>query len=427
MTAYDYNHGTSLPNMDDGNRWQPYNASQTQGSQPYNASQDSQSQATQPYNPSQSPATQPYNSQPQATQPYNATQQQSTQPYGLSQAQATQIAQAYSGAQPQVPQLSLGNQSSETQSVSGEKTNLIINYLPQSMTDENFRKLFSAIGPLKNSKVCRNKQTGWSFGYGFVDYFTQEHAQAAIDKLNGHQIENKRLKVAFSRPGAENNKGSNLYVRNLPQLISENQLRKHFEKFGSIVNCRVLLDKATGLCNGNGFILFEKKGEAQAAIDGMNGQVIEGGKDPLAIRYADDNSTKVRAPIKSFVPGMFNTPQYPSPGPIRPPMNRFQARFNPLGTPNVQHSKAVESGGFTLYVYNVGFHPNEQNLAALFSQFGVVNKVDIIWDWQKNQSKGFAFISMATREAAQMAIDNLNGYMFANRPLQVSFYAGKKM
>ncbi|KAK3708102.1 hypothetical protein QZH41_000052 [Actinostola sp. cb2023] len=300
------------------------------------------------------------------------------------------------------------------------------------MTDESFRKLFSAVGPLKNSKICRNKVTGWSYGYGFVDYFTAEQAQAAIDQLNGHQLENKRLKVAFSRPGADVNKGANLYIRNLPQLITENQLRKHFELFGNIVNCRVLQDKATGLCNGNGFVLFEKKTEAQAAMDGMNGKAIGGGQEALVIRYADDNSTKLRPPVKSFIPGYFNQPpphnHMSGPGPIRPPMNRFQARFNPLGGGPMpqQHNKAVESGGFTLYVYNVGYHPSEQNLAALFAQFGVVNKVDIIWDWQKNQSKGFAFISMATREAAQLSIDNLNGYMFSNRALQVSFYAGKK-
>jgi RNA recognition motif-containing protein len=115
-------------------------------------------------------------------------------------------------------------------------------------------------------------------------------------------------------------------------------------------------------------------------------------------------------------------------------MNRFQSRFNPMGgnlgapisqQPNIR--QASEVGGFTLYVYNVGYHPNEQNLAALFSQYGVVNKVDIIWDWQKNQSKGFAFVSMATKEAAQSAIDNLNGYMLYSRPLQVSFYSGRNI
>lgn len=390
MTTYDYNHGTpSLVNSQPDNQWQPYNASQGQETQPYNASQDQTSQATQPYN----------TSLPQGAQPYNVPQPQAAQPQE--------------------------DQTGDMSSNSGSKTNLIVNYLPQNMTDENFKKLFNAIGPVKNSKVCRNKQTGWSFGYGFIDYFTEQDAQLAIDKLNGHQIENKRLKVAFSRPNADKNKGSNLYIRNLPPFITEEQLKKQFESYGNIVNCRVLVDKATGLCNGNGFILYEKKAEAQAAIDGMNGKMIEGSKEVLAIRYADDNSSKTRPP-KSFIPGMFGTPQYPSPGPIRPPINRFQGRFNPLGTQPQQHNKASDSGGFTLYVYNVGSQPNEQNLVALFSQYGVVNKVDIIWDWQKSQCKGFAFIAMATREAAQMAIDNLNGYMFASKPLQVSFYAGKK-
>lgn len=314
------------------------------------------------------------------------------------------------------------------------QTNLIINYIPQGMTEDNFRMLFQTIGPLKNCKICRNKVTGWSYGFGFVDYFTAEDAQKAIDKLNGHQVENKRLKVAFSRPGAEVNKGGNLYLRNLPKLTNENQLKNAFEIYGNIVNCRVLRDKGTGLCNGTGFVLFNKKLEAQGAMDAMSGKFLEGSTDGLVIRFADDNSQKLRAPNKTYVPAFLNPPHFPmsGPGPIRPSTNRFQARFNPMGgnlgapipqQPNMR--QASEVGGFTLYVYNVGFHPNEQNLAALFSKYGVVNKVDIIWDWQKNQSKGFAFVSMATREAAQLAIDNLNGYQLYNRPLQVSFYAGK--
>lgn len=41
------------------------------------------------------------------------------------------------------------------------KTNLIVNYLPQTMTQEEIRSLFSSIGELESCKLIRDKMTGW--------------------------------------------------------------------------------------------------------------------------------------------------------------------------------------------------------------------------------------------------------------------------
>ena len=44
-----------------------------------------------------------------------------------------------------------------------EKTNLIVNYLPQNLTDEDFHKLFSSIGPVVTTRVIRDRETGYRF------------------------------------------------------------------------------------------------------------------------------------------------------------------------------------------------------------------------------------------------------------------------
>ena len=68
------------------------------------------------------------------------------------------------------------------------KTNLIINYLPQSMSDEEFSQLFTNIGPVTSAKIVRNKANNYSYGFGFVDYTTPADAERAIQTLNGLQV-----------------------------------------------------------------------------------------------------------------------------------------------------------------------------------------------------------------------------------------------
>jgi len=77
------------------------------------------------------------------------------------------------------------------------KKTLIINYLPQSLTDEVFTQMFADVGTLTSSKIVRDRNTGYSFGFGFVEYEDENCAAAAISKLNGTQLQNKTIKVFF--------------------------------------------------------------------------------------------------------------------------------------------------------------------------------------------------------------------------------------
>merc|ERR1712108_28207 len=80
------------------------------------------------------------------------------------------------------------------------KTNLIVNYLPQTMTQEEIRSLFSSIGEVESCKLIRDKVTGQSLGYGFVNYHRIEDASKAIQTLNGLRLQNKTIKVSYARP-----------------------------------------------------------------------------------------------------------------------------------------------------------------------------------------------------------------------------------
>jgi protein sex-lethal len=62
-------------------------------------------------------------------------------------------------------------------------------------------------------------QTGYSYGFGFVNYTSEDDALRAITTLNGLQVQNKRIKVSYARPSSEDIKDTNLYITNLPRLI----------------------------------------------------------------------------------------------------------------------------------------------------------------------------------------------------------------
>jgi RNA recognition motif-containing protein len=73
-----------------------------------------------------------------------------------------------------------------------------------------------------------------------------------------------------------------------------------------------------------------------------------------------------------------------------------------------------------LYVGNLPYSVNEDNLRELFVQAGEIASVNIITDRDTGRSKGFGFVEMATEEAAQEAIKRFNGYSIDNRALTVN-------
>ncbi len=73
-----------------------------------------------------------------------------------------------------------------------------------------------------------------------------------------------------------------------------------------------------------------------------------------------------------------------------------------------------------LYVGNLSFDTVAEDLSSAFSECGEVTDVKVIVDRDTGRSRGFAFVSMATPEAAQNAIERMNGAVLDGRPLRVN-------
>ena len=73
-----------------------------------------------------------------------------------------------------------------------------------------------------------------------------------------------------------------------------------------------------------------------------------------------------------------------------------------------------------LYVGNLSYSVKDDELQALFAQFGTVSSARVISDRDTGRSKGFGFVEMPNDDEAQAAIDALNGKENNGRPLTVN-------
>lgn len=73
-----------------------------------------------------------------------------------------------------------------------------------------------------------------------------------------------------------------------------------------------------------------------------------------------------------------------------------------------------------IFVGNLSFETTREELQAAFANFGTVEKVDIVRDRDSGQPRGFAFVEMSDRSAAETAISRLNGTEMNGRALNVN-------
>ncbi|XP_045904737.1 ELAV-like protein 4 isoform X2 [Micropterus dolomieu] len=311
------------------------------------------------------------------------------------------------------------------QSNDDSKTNLIVNYLPQNMTQEEFRSLFGSIGEIESCKLVRDKITGQSLGYGFVNYIDPKDAEKAINTLNGLRLQTKTIKVSYARPSSASIRDANLYVSGLPKTMTQKELEQLFSQYGRIITSRILVDQVTGGSRGVGFIRFDKRIEAEEAIKGLNGQKPSGAAEPITVKFANNPSQKTSQALLSQ---LYQSPNRRYPGPLHHQAQRF--RFSPITIDSMTSLVGMNIPGHTgtgwcIFVYNLSPDSDESVLWQLFGPFGAVNNVKVIRDFNTNKCKGFGFVTMTNYDEAAMAIASLNGYRLGDRVLQVSFKTNK--
>jgi len=294
-----------------------------------------------------------------------------------------------------------------------EQSNLIVNYLPQHVTEEKLKEMFAKYGELEHVKLMLDKVTQTSMGYGFVKYVKAESAAAAIAALNGFQMDSKKLRVSYSHPRSE----ANVYVGNLKPSVSKEDLEKLFSRFGSVVECKILVDHESGLSKGCGFVKFENVSNARDAINGLSGMAEdEYCLRPLTVKFA-------RKHEKTHHNNHYGEMQ-------RQPVQRMRSNngssySSSSSSSGAARHAAVEYSGYCLFVYNLPRDYNDGALRSLFSSFGPISNANVMVDYT-GACKGFGFVNFDKKEDAEKAVKEMNGRVVKNNPLSVSFKTDKR-
>jgi len=204
-------------------------------------------------------------------------------------------------------------------------TNLYIKNLPESWNDEKMEEEFKVFGEILSHKVAFDHETGKSKCFGFISFKEHDQAEAAVEAMDGKEIDGKKIYCGRAQKKAEREselkakydklkqeriqryQGVNLYVKNLDDSITDESLREAFKTFGSITSAKVITDlddkksiekasegvaegddgepkKTGGRSKGFGFVCFSSPEEATKAVTEMNGRIL-GGK-PLYVALA---------------------------------------------------------------------------------------------------------------------------------------------
>ncbi|OMO78879.1 hypothetical protein CCACVL1_14035 [Corchorus capsularis] len=273
--------------------------------------------------------------------------------------------------------------------------NIFIKNLDKSIDQKALHDTFSSFGNIMSCKIATDG-LGQSKGYGFVQFDSEEAAQTAIDKLNGMLINDKQVYVGhFLRKqerdtALQKTKFNNVYVKNLAESTTDEDLTKVFGEYGEITSAVVMRD-ADGKSKGFGFVNFENADDAAKAVEALNGKKFE--EKEWYVGKAQKKSEREQELKTRFEQSMKEV------------ADKFQ--------------------GVNLYVKNLDDSISDEKLKELFSEFGNITSCKVMRD-PSGISKGSGFVAFSTPEEASRALAEMNGKMVVSKPLYVALAQRKE-
>ncbi len=85
--------------------------------------------------------------------------------------------------------------------------NIYVGNLSYEVTEEDLRQAFESFGQVESTNIIKDKYSGQSKGFGFVEMASKDEAQSAIEGLNSTDLKGRTLNVNEARPRTESRRG----------------------------------------------------------------------------------------------------------------------------------------------------------------------------------------------------------------------------
>ena len=244
-----------------------------------------------------------------------------------------------------------------------------------------------------------------------------QHQHHQHNHHNHHQ--QKQLSSTLTTPTGEvidtsqMNHLCRVYIGNIHFELSQDDIRRTFSGFGTIVNMMTSKDPITQRHKGFCFIDYSTADSAQAAIDHMNGFQLAG--RPLKLGRPKNEG-------KNAVPGMPILPLYYSPVP--PPklsQQRVREALEVAQSVATQINSQTAAGSANkVYVGSIHWDITEKELMTVFSACGTILSCHLSPNPETGKHRGYGFIEFAMAEQAEEAIRRMNNFELAGRRLKVN-------
>ncbi|XP_044256804.1 polyadenylate-binding protein 1-like isoform X1 [Tribolium madens] len=253
---------------------------------------------------------------------------------------------------------------------------LYVGDLHTDITEAMLFEKFSTAGPVLSIRVCRDLITRRSLGYAYVNFQQPADAERALDTMNFDLIKGRPIRIMWSQrdPSLRKSGVGNVFIKNLDRSIDNKAMYDTFSAFGNILSCKVAQDE-NGTSKGYGFVHFETEEAANKSIEKVNGMLLNGKK----------------VYVGRFIPR--------------------KEREKELG----EKAKLFTN----VYVKNFGEDLTEEQLRNMFEKYGKITSYKIM-SKDDGKSKGFGFVAFESPEAAETAVEALNGKeIIEGKPLYV--------
>ncbi|KAM7200224.1 hypothetical protein V8F20_005442 [Naviculisporaceae sp. PSN 640] len=285
--------------------------------------------------------------------------------------------------------------------------------------DENFIKnIFQTlINEAVQVKVIRDRTSG-NAGYCFIEFSTPDAAQKALN-LNGTAVPNSSrvFKLNWASGGGlidrRDDRGPeySIFVGDLGPEVNEFVLVSLFQsRFPSCKSAKIMTDAMTGQSRGYGFVRFSEETDQQRALLEMQG--VYCGNRPMRISTA---TPKTRS--HQYGHG-HNGNQIPPPVAGHPPAVGWgmpQFYNQPVFNPTQPMNQFTDPNNTTVFVGGLSGYVTEDELRSFFQGFGEITYVKI------PPGKGCGFVQFVHRHAAEMAINQMQGYPIGNSRVRLSW------